>query len=315
MTDTVMTCERLEELLPDYLDGTLGELDRLAVEQHLAGCPACGPLVADVRGIVAEAAALPALQPSRDLWAGIEARIATPVVNIGTDGPRPDSARPATLGRVPGPAGRVRFSSRGWLAAAAVLLVVTTAGITYEVTRRMTGGTTSVAQRTSPAPVQRVVSAIPASPLSPTITDPDAVAEPSAAQAEDRGREAAEIREPRTASPKAMPRTAPKAPRATPETRLVGNPASESPASLIEGPYAQELRELALMVSQRRGDLDPATIAVLEHSLKVIDTAIAQSRDALRRDPASGFLQEQLNHALDKKVMLLRTAARLPDRT
>ncbi|MFL5579218.1 MAG: zf-HC2 domain-containing protein [Gemmatimonadaceae bacterium] len=303
MTDTVMTCERLEELLPDYLDGTLGELDRLAVEQHLAGCPACGPLVADVRGIVAEAAALPALQPSRDLWAGIEARIATPVVSIGADA---------------APARRSRFASRGWLAAAAVLLVVTTAGVTYEVTRRMAGGTTSVAQRTFPAAVQRVVSALPASPLSPTITDQDAVAEPSAPQAEGRGREAAQIRErsePRTASPKTMPRTAPKAPRATPETRLVGNPASESPASLIEGPYAKELRELALMVSQRRGDLDPATIAVLEHSLKVIDTAIAQSRDALRRDPASGFLQEQLNHALDKKVMLLRTAARLPDRT
>jgi hypothetical protein len=69
------------------------------------------------------------------------------------------------------------------------------------------------------------------------------------------------------------------------------------------------------MVRDRRGELDPATVAVLEHSLKVIDQAIAQSKDALQRDPASGFLQEQLNHALDKKVTLLRTAARLPSRT
>ena len=36
---------------------------------------------------------------------------------------------------------------------------------------------------------------------------------------------------------------------------------------------------------------------------------------ALAKDPASGFLANQLNHSLEKKVELLRTAAMLPART
>jgi hypothetical protein len=54
---------------------------------------------------------------------------------------------------------------------------------------------------------------------------------------------------------------------------------------------------------------------VLEQSIAVIDSAIAQSRAALIKDPASGFLATQLNHSLEKKVELLRTAALLPSRT
>jgi len=47
----------------------------------------------------------------------------------------------------------------------------------------------------------------------------------------------------------------------------------------------------------------------------VIDDAIAQSKAALAQDPASRFLNNQLNSALDKKLELLRTAAMLPNRT
>ncbi len=58
-----------------------------------------------------------------------------------------------------------------------------------------------------------------------------------------------------------------------------------------------------------------ATVLVIEQSLKIIDAAVRQSRAALARDPNSGFLADQLNHALDKKVELLRTVALLPSRT
>ena len=51
---------------------------------------------------------------------------------------------------------------------------------------------------------------------------------------------------------------------------------------------------------------------MLEQSIAVIDSAIAQSRAALAKDPASGFLATQLNQSLEKKVELLRTAALLP---
>jgi hypothetical protein len=68
-------------------------------------------------------------------------------------------------------------------------------------------------------------------------------------------------------------------------------------------------------VQQRKAQLDPATVAIIERNLQIIDAAIEQSKAALRRDPASRMLSEQLTHALDKKVELLRTAAMLPAST
>ena len=44
-------------------------------------------------------------------------------------------------------------------------------------------------------------------------------------------------------------------------------------------------------------------------------TALLAVMRALAKDPASGFLATQLNHSLEKKVELLRTAALLPSRT
>ena len=76
--------------------------------------------------------------------------------------------------------------------------------------------------------------------------------------------------------------------------------------------YDREIQQLRRIVTERRPELDPATIAILESSLRLIDTAIAQSRAALARDPASRFLNSQLNSALDKKLELLKTAALLP---
>ena len=51
-----------------------------------------------------------------------------------------------------------------------------------------------------------------------------------------------------------------------------------------------EIAKLRAIVKQRRAQLDPKTVAVLEQSIAVIDSAIAQSRAALAKDPASGFL-------------------------
>jgi hypothetical protein len=82
-----------------------------------------------------------------------------------------------------------------------------------------------------------------------------------------------------------------------------------SPAQVT---YDREIERLRAIVGERRTQLDTATIAVIEKNLKVIDDAIAQSRSALAKDPASRFLNDQLNRALDKKVELLRTVALLP---
>jgi len=90
--------------------------------------------------------------------------------------------------------------------------------------------------------------------------------------------------------------------------RLVSRPSAEQV-------YSSEIARLRTIVDRRRTQLDPVTISVIERNLKVIDDAIAQCRLALAKDPASRFLMESLNNALETKVELLRTATMLPARS
>ena len=118
MTDSNMTCEAFDAALPDYLEGTLDGSVRASVERHLSECVRCTSLVRDLENITTEAAALPDIVPSRDLWAGIESRIAAPVIALG--------ATPA----------RQRKLAPAWMGIAAAALIVSTAGITYTLTAR-----------------------------------------------------------------------------------------------------------------------------------------------------------------------------------
>lgn len=45
MTGPSLRCERLVELLGDYLEGTLAPGDELRLEEHLRGCRGCGALL------------------------------------------------------------------------------------------------------------------------------------------------------------------------------------------------------------------------------------------------------------------------------
>ncbi|HEY7394151.1 MAG TPA: hypothetical protein VH559_04885, partial [Gemmatimonadaceae bacterium] len=95
--------------------------------------------------------------------------------------------------------------------------------------------------------------------------------------------------------------------------RSTASLASNKPTA--EATFDAEIKQLRAIVAARRSTLDTTTLAVIEKNLKVIDDAIVQCREALRRDPASRFLIESLNDALDTKVQLLRTAALLPARS
>lgn len=79
--------------------------------------------------------------------------------------------------------------------------------------------------------------------------------------------------------------------------------------------YDGEIVRLDSILRARRSQLDPKTVAVIEHNLAIIDSAIASSREALAKDPGSHFLYDQLDDALGQKVDLLRTAALLPSRS
>jgi hypothetical protein len=62
-----MTCAELEILLCDYVDGTLRATERTALEEHLAGCPACKQLAEDVAGVTAFFERVPQATPPAEL--------------------------------------------------------------------------------------------------------------------------------------------------------------------------------------------------------------------------------------------------------
>jgi hypothetical protein len=255
MTTPIMNldCDGFADALADYLEGDASDGVRLGVEAHLSSCAACRQLLADLNSMRVEAAALPQLTPSRDLWSDIAERIDARVIPMEA----PRMARGVT-------------ARRTWLrpAAAAAALVVLTAGVTHYLTRASLSAPAAAAASEPTATIVSTLTELPA-------------------------------------TPRAASRTTPAV------TRLAS---AERITDAADPVFAGEISKLRKIVRERRSQLDPQTVAVLEQSIAVIDSAIAQSRAALVNDPASGFLATQLNHSLEKKVELLRTAALLPTR-
>ncbi|HEX9484222.1 MAG TPA: zf-HC2 domain-containing protein [Gemmatimonadaceae bacterium] len=260
-----LDCDGFASVLADYLEGDATPAVRAAVETHAASCAACGQLLDDLNGIRVDAAALPSLEPSRDLWAGIASRLETRVLPL-------DAKR--TIAPV----------RRRWYvpAAAAAALVVVTAGVTHYLTRASLSGPGAPG----------AVAAVANSPLP---------AEPNAQIV------STQVEQPAASSAVRSTLASQWAPAKVTPARL-----ASAEAEAGEPVLENEISALRKIVRVRRAQLDPRTIAVLEQSIAIIDSAIVQSRAALARDPASAFLATQLNRSLEKKVDLLRTAAQLP---
>lgn len=79
--------------------------------------------------------------------------------------------------------------------------------------------------------------------------------------------------------------------------------------------YDREISLLDSLVRTRREELDPKTVQVIERNLAIIDSAIAESRKALAKDPRSPLLNNRLDNVLGSKVELLRTVAFLPSQS
>jgi putative zinc finger protein len=68
---------------------------------------------------------------------------------------------------------------------------------------------------------------------------------------------------------------------------------------------------LAMADGQRTGRLSPMTVHRIEHSLAVIDSAIAEGKRALAVDPKSGYLNQHLADTMRHKMEFLREANRI----
>jgi hypothetical protein len=115
-----MKCADIRKLLSEFIDGDTSPEQNETVREHVASCVACAAEVAALRGLREVTAQLaPEIEPDRDLWEGIEAKLDGVVEDL-------DAGR----GRVVGLDLRVsRWNAAGWawrlgVAAAAALVVV-----------------------------------------------------------------------------------------------------------------------------------------------------------------------------------------------
>jgi len=104
-----------EDVIHDYIDGTLDAGARADVERHLAECETCRQLADDLAEIRQVAGSLEDRQPPDHAWARLEAAIANEPRTTSTSTRRP---------------------SLTWWAAAAVLVLATGIGVRYTLQHR-----------------------------------------------------------------------------------------------------------------------------------------------------------------------------------
>ncbi len=275
MTRTSMTCDRFDDLLADYFEGTCEPGTRNAMDSHRVACLRCAAIVRDIEKLRIDAGALPELMPSRDLWVGISERIDREVVAAPSFGASPQFSAPGlTRGQ---PVRPVPFLK--WGVAAAALIAVTSA-VTYYATMARVQRESMTTVAVIPSGGDTAATIVVNRPDSTPNVDLSTLHQPAA-------------------------------PLAGSTVLPVSGRAARVPAIVT---YDHEIADLRNVLAQRRVDLDPSTVAVIEHSLTTIDAAIQEARTALASDPASRFLKEQLDKALEKKLGLLRTVALLPAR-
>ena len=223
------------EELNDLVDGRLDRSTAARLEEHLAVCAECRSEHAMLAQLVSVASSAPqAVDPDDDLWGGIKSVIDS----------RKEVALPIHPSAPTRSFGRQKAWQRPWfLAAAAVVLIALSSGITAVVLR-------------APGSTQEIVV---------------------------------------NAQQEQVP------------------PQAVLPASFqaTEAEYGRTIRELQIAVDAQRSTLNPRTVRTVEHSLAVVDTAIAEARAALVADPNNRTLVDLLASSYQRKLDLLRRTSEL----
>jgi anti-sigma-K factor RskA len=90
-----------------------------------------------------------------------------------------------------------------------------------------------------------------------------------------------------------------------------GTPATLVAFTIEENNYLRNVAVLQDLLDQQQALLAPETVAQLKASLRTIDEAILEARNALARDPANKMLIEMLSGTYRQKVDLLRRTAEM----
>lgn len=248
-------CDDFRALLPELVDGSpLSDEQATFAGVHRAECVNCNALLVDLRAIRSAAQALPEVAPLRDLWAGIAERIEAPVLPLASDA--------AIAGRGSAESARRQRSIR--VAAAAVLLVALSSGLTFWFTRLLDDPPATLGSNNNSLVDER---------SRPALANDGAVY--------------------------------PGDSNVTLVTAL----------ETVQHSYQEEMQKLQAVLATRRSSLDPATLAVLDENLAIIEEAINRSFDALLQDPENSLLVDLYSRALTSKAGLLRQAVLLQPAT
>lgn len=87
-----MDCQRMVQLISDYVDHELPLKEEREVEAHIRNCSACRSLHEDWQGIVKQAKSLSIIEPSEGLWLRLKDRVREET-SIKRDGATPRIAR------------------------------------------------------------------------------------------------------------------------------------------------------------------------------------------------------------------------------
>jgi len=83
--------------------------------------------------------------------------------------------------------------------------------------------------------------------------------------------------------------------------------------NFADAQYDAAVSDLETALHERRNDLNPRTVEILERNLRLIDAAIAQARQALEEDPGNTYLNRHLVDSRRRKLELLRRAAAMTE--
>ena len=83
-------------------------------------------------------------------------------------------------------------------------------------------------------------------------------------------------------------------------------PSSLAQFTVVENDYLRAVNDLSATLESEQDNLSPETIATLRSSIKVIDAAILEARNALAADPRNKTLIQMLAKSYEQKVDLLK---------
>ncbi|HMW00894.1 MAG TPA: zf-HC2 domain-containing protein [Acidobacteriota bacterium] len=276
-----MNCDDYVLLLEEFVDGELGESDTKKVEVHLAACPACQKVLAELKEEQAIFARYDTgLELTPNLWQGIEDRLKAEG-SFGTSKP----VEPQGWGPKIKDWFTRHFHTPQLSPAFTMVVVVAAVGLTVLVMR--------------PKPAEGPFSSVnPGINIGPGSSTHDEVVIASTPKPE----ATAAVIQP--APPRPVKPAPP--PPAAPAKR---EPSVQELIRDAESKYRAAITVLTRDVKKRRTTMDPLLVARLDSTLEAIDHTIADTKLAVKMNPNDPVAAQYLLTAYAKKVEVLQEMA------